>query len=80
MPKQLTVRGVSDDLARRLTHLSRERGESVNTLALGILEQAVGVDAKKRRLERYATWSKADLAEFDRALSGQRVIDHDLWR
>lgn len=80
MAKQLTVRGVSDDLARRLTHLSRERGESVNTLALGILEQAVGVDAKKGRLERYATWSKADLAEFDRALAGQRVIDHDLWR
>jgi len=80
MPKQLTIRGVSDELGRRLTRLSRERGESVNTTALAILEEAVGIDARRRRLERYATWSADDLAEFDRALADQRVIDDELWQ
>jgi hypothetical protein len=80
MPKQLTVRGVSDELGRRLTRLSRERGTSVNATALAILEAAVGMDARRRRLERYATWSAADLAEFDRALADQRVVDDELWR
>jgi hypothetical protein len=80
MAKQLTIRGVSAELARRLTRLSRERGRSVNATALAILEQTVGIDARRQRLARYATWSPADLAEFNRDLAGQRVIDHDLWR
>jgi hypothetical protein len=80
MPKQLTIRGVSDELGRRLTRLSRERGESVNSTALAILEEAVGIDARRQRLERYATWSSNDLAEFDRALADQRVIDDELWQ
>jgi hypothetical protein len=80
LPKQLTIRGVSDELDRRLTRLSRERGQSVNTTALQILEQAVGVDAKRRRLERYATWSESEAEEFGRALADQRVVDDDLWR
>ena len=79
MPKQLTIRGVSDELARRLARLSRERGQSVNSTALAILEQTVGIDARRQRLARYATWTAADLAEFNRDLAGQRVIDHDLW-
>jgi len=80
MAKQLTIRGVSEELARRLARLSRERGQSVNSTALAILEQTVGIDARRKRLDRYATWSAADLAEFNRDLAGQRVIDHDLWR
>lgn len=80
MAKQLTIRGVSDELGRRLTRLSRDRGQSVNATALSILEDAVGVNARRGRLKRYATWSAADVAEFDRALADQRVIDDELWQ
>jgi hypothetical protein len=80
MAKQLTIRGVSDELGRRLTRLSRDRGQSVNATALSILEDAVGVNARRARLKRYATWSVADVAEFDRALADQRVIDDELWQ
>jgi hypothetical protein len=80
MAKQLTIRGVSDELAIRLTRLSRESGESVNTMALRMLEHAVGIDARRQRLRRYATWSEDDRVEFERALSDQRVIDDELWR
>lgn len=80
MASQLTIRGVTDELNRRLTKLGKSKGESVNTIALRILEDAVGIDARRSRLERYMTWSPADLKEFDAALRAQRVIDDDLWR
>jgi hypothetical protein len=80
MAKQLTIRGVSDAVADRLDRLSRERGQSVNATVNLILEEALGVDARRRRLERYATWTAADAAEFDAALAAQRGIDEKLWR
>ena len=79
MARQLTVRGVSDEVDQRLKTLSRAKGESVNTVVLKILEAAVGFDRRQRRLQRYATWSKEDLAEFERTLQPQRVIDEELW-
>jgi plasmid stability protein len=78
--KQLTVRGVPDEVARRLERISRDKGQSVNTTVLEIIRQAVGVDERRRRLARYATWTEDDLAEFQKALAGQRVIDESLWR
>lgn len=79
MATQLTVRGVTAELSRRLTDLGRSKGESVNTVALRILEEAVGLEARRTRLERYMTWSPSDLKEFDDALKAQRVVDDDLW-
>jgi hypothetical protein len=80
MEPQLTVRGVPSEVRRRLTNLSRTRGDSVNTTILRILEQAVGTDGRRRQLEQYATWNADDAADFDRALAEQRTIDADLWR
>jgi len=80
MPSQLTIRGVSDELNRRLSDQAKSSGKSVNAVALGILEAAVGIDERRRRLDRYMTWSPRDRTEFDAALRVQRGIDHDLWR
>jgi hypothetical protein len=80
MPRQLTIRHVPDDVGKRLDRLSRDRGESLNTVVLGILTESVGVDARRTRLERYATWTEEDAAAFDEAVSSQRGIDADLWR
>ncbi len=79
MPTQLTIRGVSEELNSRLTRLGKSKGQSVNAVALRILEDAVGVDARRQHLDRYMTWSAADLAEFENNLKGQRVVDDDLW-
>ena len=80
MPRQLTIRNVPDDVAQRLERMSRERDESLNSTVVRILTETVGVDARRARLERYATWSAEDVAAFDAALGSQRVIDADLWR
>jgi len=80
MSKQLTVRGVPDEVGRRLDSLSRERGKSVNSTVVEILEEAVGVGRRRTRLGRYATWSAEELAEFEGNLALHRQIDDDLWR
>jgi plasmid stability protein len=80
MARQLTVRGVSEEVGRRLETLSKTHGKSVNRLILEILEAAVGVDRRRERLKRYVTWTEQDLREFEEALASQRVIDDELWR
>lgn len=80
MVKQLTVRGVPDEVTRRLEELSKAKGKSVNATVLEVLEHAFDVDERRRRLARYATWSPEQREEFEGALAAQRVIDADLWR
>jgi hypothetical protein len=61
---------------------SRARGQSLNATVLAILGAAVGVDKRRRRLARYATWTQEDLEELNEALVAQRSVDVDdpLWR
>ena len=80
MAKQLKIRDVLDEVGRRLERLSQARGQSVNTTVLHILEAAVGIDERRKRLARYATWTPEDQAEFNEALALQRTIDDPLWR
>jgi plasmid stability protein len=79
MAKQLTIRGLPDDVAKRLTELSRENGKSVNAMIVEILKRAVDVRERRVRLEQYATWTDEDMLEFNEALSAQRVIDEAIW-
>jgi plasmid stability protein len=80
MGKQLTIRGVSEEIGHRLESLSRAKGRSVNATVLEILAAAVGVDERRRKLARYVTWNAEDLAEFSEALAAQRLVDDPLWR
>lgn len=77
---QLTIRNVEPDLARRLRAISEERGESLNTTVLRVLRGAVGPDARRERLLRYATWTEEDAKEFEAGLRAQRVVDPRDWR
>ncbi len=80
MPRQLTIRNVPDEVAKRLERISRERDESLNSTVVQILTESVGVDARRARLQKYVTWAPTDVAAFEAALAPQRVIDADLWR
>ncbi|MCZ6727097.1 MAG: hypothetical protein O7A98_07035 [Acidobacteria bacterium] len=80
MPKQLTLRGVPDEVAERLKALSRERNQSMNATAVELLADALGFSQRRRRLERYVTWERADQEAFDEALRAQRPVDDPAWR
>ena len=75
MAKRLTVRGLSDEVSRRLEELSKAKGKSVKATVLEVLEHALDVDERRRRLARHANWSPAQREEFEGALGAQRVID-----
>lgn len=79
MARQLTVRGVSDELGQRLEALSRARGESMNATVLEILRSALGVEERRQRLLKYTDWTAEEHAEFQRSLQTQRTIDDELW-
>ena len=76
---QLTLRNVDPDLSKRLRAISAERGESLNRTVLQLLRDAVGLDERRERLLRYATWNDEDLQEFTAALDAQRVVDRRYW-
>ena len=78
-PSQITLRNVDPELSRRLRAISAQRGESLNATVLHLLRGAVGIDERRDRLRRYATWNAEDLREFTAALETQRVVDERDW-
>jgi len=80
MAKQLTIRGVPDEVASRLDRLSRSRGRSVNATVVDILAVAVDFNERREHLAHYATWTEEDVTEFTKGLAAQRVVDDRLWR
>jgi plasmid stability protein len=80
MSRQLTVRNVPDDVGERLDRLASERGASLNTVVVEILKEAVGMEGRRARLERFATWTDEDAASFEAAIASHRVIDDEIWR
>ena len=85
--KQLTVRGVENELHQRLKSEAERRGLSVNRYVLSLLKQAVG-PTEPNTLQKQVfddldhlagTWSQEDADEFDRTLKQQRYIDGELW-
>ena len=77
---QITLRNVDPELSRRLRAIGAERGESLNSTVLRLLRGAVGLDARRSRLRRYATWTPGDLEEFTAALLAQRTVDERYWK
>ncbi len=73
--RQLTIRKVSRELAAALDELSERTGQSVNTIVLDVLEEALGTRGRRARLQRSADWSAAEARDFEKALRSQRQVD-----
>jgi hypothetical protein len=82
----MTLRGIDDVLAETLKEQARQKGVSLNTLALQLIRKAAGLD-KPKRLILYndlnslaGTWSAENEAEFNTVTSSLSSIDKDLWQ
>jgi hypothetical protein len=78
-PRQLTIRSVPADIARRLEERARSSGKSINAVALEIFSDAFGVEPRLERLRRFMTWTPEELEEQEGYLREQRRVDDDLW-
>lgn len=79
---QYTIRNVPDTLDEALRRTARERGKSLNDVAIEALARGAGLTGERRRQRDLddiaATWRK-DPA-FDSALAAQHTIDEEMWR
>ena len=79
---QYTIRNVPDTLDEALRRVARERGKSLNEVAIEALARGAGVTAERDRQRDLAdvagTWRK-DRA-FDSGLAAQDTIDEEMWR
>jgi plasmid stability protein len=79
---QYTIRNVPDTLDEALRRVARQRGKSLNEVAIDALARGVGVTAERNRQRDLAdiagTWRK-DPA-FDSALAAQDTVDEEMWR
>lgn len=82
--KQLTVRGVSEDLSRALREERIRRGTSLNQTVLDLLRRALGLGHGQRYDnglgELAGTWSEEELREFEAATAAFEQVDEELWR
>ena len=79
---QYTIRKVPVSLDEALRRAARERGKSLNEVAIEALARGAGVTAERDRQRDLrdiaGTWRK-DPA-FDSALAAQDTIDEEMWR
>ena len=79
---QYTIRNVPGTLDEALRRVARERGKSLNEIAIEALARGAGITGERKRQRDLAdiagTWRKD--AAFDRALAAQHTIDEAMWR
>jgi len=79
---QYTIRNVPETLDDALRRAARERGKSLNEVAIEALARGAGVTGERHRQRDLGdiagTWRK-DPA-FDRALAAQDTVDDEMWR
>jgi len=79
---QYTIRNVPDTLDEALRRVARERGKSLNEVAIEALARGAGVTGESKRQRNLGdiagTWRR-DPA-FDSALAAQDTIDEEMWR
>jgi hypothetical protein len=79
---QYTIRQIPRTLDEALRKFARERGKSLNEVAIEALARGAGLTGDRKRQRDLAdiagTWRK-DPA-FDSALAAQDTIDEEMWR
>ncbi len=86
--KQLTVRGLDDDIVRELHRIADEEALSLNQSVRKLLRRGLsqpdnrdGDGVVGNSLDDlFGTWSVEEADEFDRAVSDFEVIDEEMWR
>ena len=79
---QYTIRNVPETLDEALRRVARERGKSLNEVAVEALARGAGITqdrSRQRDLGDIAGTWRQDSA-FDRALAAQDTIDEEMWR
>ena len=79
---QYTIRNIPENLDDALRSAARERGKSLNEIAIETLTRGAGITQHRNRRRDVGdiagTWRKD--AAFDRALAAQDTVDEEMWQ
>ncbi len=85
--KNISLRGLDDELAGRLQQTARAEGKSVNQLVLETLRRRFGLDRDKRFTRVYhdldalfGAWSDEEYEAIQGQIDADRRIDAELWK
>lgn len=85
--KNISLRGLDEELAGRLQHTAKAEGKSVNQLVLDILRRRFGLDKAKRFSNVYddldvlfGKWSRDEFERIQGQIDEDRRIDPELWK
>ena len=84
--KTITIRGIDQELAKRIKDEANKRKTSINQLALKILRSALGLGDKQvfrthNDLDLLAgTWTEKDTKLFLNTIKELNEIDMELWK
>ena len=85
--KQLTIRGVNEQLHQALRREADQQGMSINRYVLGLLKESLGLghgdnlgEVEFDDLDNLAgTWTQEAYEQFAEQLQMQRPIDSEMW-
>ena len=85
---QLTIRGVDDELARRIRQLASREGISLNRAVLKLLRRGAGLGERKGDSDTVGssldhligTWTIEEAVEMERALEDLSYVDEATWK
>lgn len=81
---QVTLRNVPDEVRHKLKVLARQKGKSMNSLTVELLEESLGFKPPAQRQrdlsDVFAIWSKHQANEFEKNTAVFAQIDEELWK
>jgi len=86
--KQLTIRGFSEELARRIRRLAQREGISLNRAALRLMRRGAGLEDSTGQQnvvgstldDLIGTWSDEEASEFMESVEDFGQIDESMWK
>lgn len=86
--KQITIRGIPEDIARTIEKEAKRKQSSLNKAIISLLEKATGISAKEKKKKTlyhdldhlFGIWTKEEAAIFKKSLELQRKVDEELWK
>ena len=85
--KAVTIRGVDQEIAKKLKQTAMEQGKSVNQLILEFIKKSLGVEKGKKYSRVYndldslfGRWTEDEFEQIQGKITQERHIDQELWR
>jgi len=83
---QVTLRGIDDEVEKKIRRMAREKGTSINKVILDLIHQQAGTKHKRKEvvsesLRKLAgTWTKKQAADFMDSIRSCEQIDEAIWK